>query len=1518
MISLARKFRCAAELLLLFVFYMVPVTAYTLDIYWDRHEVIVPGNARFHKVSYGGGRTVLVWHEFVKQGTDRGIVYLSMATSLNGKEWTRNERFAGPFDYAGDEVPVCSLAVKNSGDIYVAVSADENTVKLYSSYDGGRSFTEKTRNTSFTMTVGPRLFIRENGSFIMFVTKESGNNLSIFYATSDNGDTWSEFSQLVSEPGLELNFLPHFVSKDGVEYVIFQAFLVQRRSTYQLYLKKSTDGGKTWSSSKRITGFDETISGRNIEAANFDNQRPDFSVEKGSILLTWERRNVSEPNPQIYYAKLDLSGTPVETPEKVSKDGRSCNYPRIASYKGNTVITWFDNRMGDYHIIMADFNGILWRDKDLSVMPGNSIFGQPVESGGSVSIFWENRNAERSRIVMLSPDTHVDKPLVTPLNFTSDRRSSLSRYSFSWNLPDDASGIAGFSYSWGRSMYGAPPKKITNTPRQLKGEAEISEDGQWYAYLSASDYAGNWSEPAVIPIYRDTQPPGPVSFNEFQKDEKGYLESNTFVLDWQPPAGEPLSGYVYNLQLIDENHRREAEESDLLKRVKEPDRKARVLQPSLENRNIDNGIWGLSVSAVDEAGNIGEPVSILFRLNKYVPVTYITSIEPVRDQLERIMINIRGRGFTAGGNIRTVILDRDGTEPWDYSFYLADKSYRIENDRFITDFVVTDIMEGQYRIGLDHPRRGLYFSSPVISLEPSGTVKFGYFAGDGEMVWKPVRKRLFSFDAGRLGIYIALALCALVLVISAARLKAFYAEGRRLEKDVEAIMKGIPLSSVERKERIIYMRRKGAGLRLKFALFVIFIVLAVVIMVALPLGRFMLETQRKNLVTGLRQQAEVLLESLTSGARSYLPASNTLEIGLLPGQRTAMGDAVFATITGKSAEGSAGYDYVWASDDTAIYTKIDSQELVPGKYLINDALSANIPVLEKQINEQASARVSAMAEEVEKLGQEARRLIGKGGNEAALQELQNRIREYDQKMQTILKEISSEVRIYPSFDTESNVIEDMVYIFYKPVIYRQSGENVYYRGLVRLGVSTGGIIAEIKNSNILLVRQTLIIAAAAIAFGMIAALLLAAIIISPIRKLVKGLELIRDTEDKEQLKDHVIKVKSRDELYTLAETVNQMTLGLAKAAAANKDLTVGKEVQKMFIPLEKNTSGKKLTTGKEVTDRFEFFGYYEGAKGVSGDYFDYAKLDEDNYALIKCDVAGKGVPASLIMVEVATIFLNYFRHWKTGRKINLPELIININDLLEERGFQGRFAALIVALVNVKTGDCYLCNAGDNIVHLYNSRENKMKQITLPESPASGVFPSFMVDGKFQQVKTRLEKGDALLLFTDGVEEAKRMFRNSKFEHITCAEPGMKDGDLHGNHYVSAGDEELGISRIYDIINAVFNKATYKLEKYHNPVPDELLTFDFSSCTGTMEEAIMAMVSVERIFRIIPDPTATADNKIVVDSKVNEFLKQHFDQYRRYFSNTIENPENREYAVFTNLKQDEQYDDLTILAFRRK
>jgi hypothetical protein len=421
---------------------------------------------------------------------------------------------------------------------------------------------------------------------------------------------------------------------------------------------------------------------------------------------------------------------------------------------------------------------------------------------------------------------------------------------------------------------------------------------------------------------------------------------------------------------------------------------------------------------------------------------------------------------------------------------------------------------------------------------------------------------------------------------------------------------------------------------------------------------------------------------------------------------------------------------------------------------------------------------------------------------------------------------------------------------------------------------------------------------------------------------VTGVEKIRDTEDKEQLKDHSINIKQQDEIRILADTVNQMTQGLVKAAAASKELTVGKEVQKMFIPLKTDNKGAKLTTGGEKNEHVEIFGYYEGAKGVSGDYFDYIKLNEQYYAIIKCDIAGKGVPAALIMVEVATLFLAHFRNWtlkKPGLKID--DLVYTINDMLEERGFKGRFAALTIAIVDIVKGSCYFCNAGDNIIHLYDSKKKKMITDELPKSPAAGVFPSDIVQMQsgFSQVMKKLSKGDILFLFTDGLDEAQRLFRDTNFNPVACAEENLKEGESHGGTHLKGSEfEELSVERLHAVINSVYNKGSYRLEKYHNPNPDEELDFDFSECEPTVENAVLAVIAVEKMFRIYQHPNAGRNDIVEVDKRIEKFLKEHFVQYSLYFANPMESGEESNYIKFSHLKEDSQYDDLTIIGIKKE
>jgi serine phosphatase RsbU (regulator of sigma subunit) len=812
-------------------------------------------------------------------------------------------------------------------------------------------------------------------------------------------------------------------------------------------------------------------------------------------------------------------------------------------------------------------------------------------------------------------------------------------------------------------------------------------------------------------------------------------------------------------------------------------------------------------------------------------------------------------------------------------------------------------------------------------LDASGTVKFGDFSAVSSGTWKPVVRKGAFLPFNTIILAAVMLFLAAMAVFSMVRIPTVVAEGKNLERTVIALIAGKTLSPEEKRKRIAVMKKRGMGLRVKFSVLVTSLIFAVVLLVSIPLGTFMIETQQQNLAQGLRKQAEVLLESLAAGARTYLPLQRTLELRLLPNQRSAMTDSLFVTITGEGSQDPTRFEYVWASDDPSILEKIDGDALIPGLSYLEDEVTPEIETLKNEIDAAASAAVSGIVAEMERLNEQTRPLVSRlirgedPETRAALSALQDEIQSLEIELTNRLNEVGSAIHTIPEFSVENFDLTTEAYLFFKPIVYRSSQKGVYYNGMVRLGVSTKSIIGQIEAARKGLIIRTGLIAFLAIIIGIGGSLILATIIIIPIKVLVRGVERIRDTQDKEELHDHEIAVKTRDEISELAETINQMTHGLVLAAKASKELTVGKEVQKMFIPLETDAGGKKLSTGHQESADFEFFGYYEGAKGVSGDYFDFKKLDENHYAVMKCDVAGKGVSASLIMVQVATLFINYFNSWQLKKDgLNLQKLVYTINDLVEERKFTGRFAAFTMGILNVKTGEATLCNAGDKLVHIYDASKGEMLVKELPAAPAVGVFPSFMVEMKsgFTQVRQVLDHGDTLFLFTDGIEEAKRNFRDSSFKQIVCDEPGIPENGLHGNHQKGAGNEEMGMDRIHGIVEAVFKKGSFELSKYHNPVPGEILSFDFSSCAGTAKDAVLALIAVEKVFRIYRDPKASSQDRVSVDRKVDQFLKDHFLRYADFFANPVEDPRNKEYVYFPGLKEDEQYDDLTILAIRKK
>jgi len=1530
--------------------------------YFETPRPITGDRARFPHVVSTGDRLVVLYQETegspAETDEQRGRIYISLQWSRDGITWQTLDRRIGPVPYAGETPPlVYSATATPSGEYYVAVTESAEETVVYRSVDNGVTF-ERVHSVRTTQTnVAPRIFITSDGSILLFVNQNLDGRQQAVYVHSRNGDEWSLPRSLEPRREVGLTFIPAHTVFENRDYVVYQGLNITERSTYQLYLKTSDDGGLTWSEGRRITNFvDPTVSD---DPELFDNQRP-FLVgdpDGNQILIAWERR-FQTGSPQVFLQGLNREGEPNGLIEEVTGRFDLARSPRIAFDGGEPVITWFTNPSGNSRVILGRREGFRWVAERLSPAVGLATFAEAVSHRGRLHLIWQRRTGETgSEIVYLEPDQRVAPPAIRGGNFRIGDRSGNPVARFVLVDPDDASGIRGFAYQWSREPDAPVPRELMQRVPMREVVTEADEDGEWYLRVRATDFAGNWSEPATATFFLDNTPPGPVVFPPPPVDEKGYLVSNTFQVGWEPPENEPdLGGYSVRLDYLGPVASLEATSRDRVS-GEVPGLPPRITsrQASVGGTNLDDGVWRLTVAAVDAVGNVGPPRTLPLRLNKYIPVTRIFATSLQRDRIGRYTLDITGRGFTSNGTVRQVVLDRDGSAPYDYEFNLWQNQFDLDGDRRITGIEIDGVPGDTYRIGVFHSERGMYFAPDRISFTERGTIRYGDFRPVFAPAYTVSREDTIGGSPGDVVYLVTVAAALVLIVLSAARLVGITREMASLGREARILVAGeVTVTAEERRrrqERAQRMKIQWRGLRVKFMFFVVVLVIAIVVLVAVVLGRNVLERQERILVSGLQERIELLVEGQVTGARPALqnPQLSLDQLQNLANQGEAMTEALYVSITGIGTNGEL--QTLYATTDPGVLAaeedRIDTDTYIVGVSKLTDPIAAEISALAEELNRQAAEELGEIPVELEQLSQEAQRLILQGAGEEEIARIDEIRTELLRRGQTRLAQIAGPIRSVPAFDFQGLRRDITTYLFYKPVLDIVPGAGAdfrnYYRGTVRVAISTQLIIDEIAATRRDLIITTMVIAAAAVGLGILGAYVLATIVVRPIRRLVGLVEEITATEDKATLKGRALALKSKDELNQLATSINQMIEGLVKGAETNKDLMFGKETQKAFIPLERISEDAKKPYGMLQTDHASFFGYYEGAKGVSGDYFTYQELDDRYVAMIKCDVAGKGIPAALIMVQVATVFQDYFRNWTLKSPgLDISSFVLRVNDIVAERQFKGRFAALTVGILDTHKGAFYTANAGDVKLHVFRRKMGAVEVLSIPGGPAAGTFSSSVMPIQFPQEMKTVDIGDLLLLFTDGLEEAKRLLRRPDWSTFVVTKEMIDEGTVAEGLQPGEDGEEFSNERIHEIIAAVESRGRYSLTRLMNPVPDEELHFDYSTCEDPVRDAVLAVVAAERIFRMVPDPSAGPDDRVKVDRVVHEFLREHFRQYDRYFGHPVVKPGSGdesgspgtgggepshhdtgsgpgdEYLEFSHIKEDEQFDDITMLIVARK
>ena len=182
-----------------------------------------------------------------------------------------------------------------------------------------------------------------------------------------------------------------------------------------------------------------------------------------------------------------------------------------------------------------------------------------------------------------------------------------------------------------------------------------------------------------------------------------------------------------------------------------------------------------------------------------------------------------------------------------------------------------------------------------------------------------------------------------------------------------------------------------------------------------------------------------------------------------------------------------------------------------------------------------------------------------------------------------------------------------------------------------------------------------------------------------------------------------------------------------------KELDVANKMQKSILP-----------TRFPRRDDYEVFAHMEPARNVGGDFYDVINLANDRIGLCIADVSDKGVPAALFMMSSRTLL--------KGASIgcdNPGDVLKEVNDLLRETNETEMFVTLLYGIYDPASGDFIYANGGHNEPLLVRPDG---RSTLIPRT--GGIILGVMGGMDFDHNTVRLEPGDTLFLYTDGVSEA--------------------------------------------------------------------------------------------------------------------------------------------------------------------
>lgn len=217
-----------------------------------------------------------------------------------------------------------------------------------------------------------------------------------------------------------------------------------------------------------------------------------------------------------------------------------------------------------------------------------------------------------------------------------------------------------------------------------------------------------------------------------------------------------------------------------------------------------------------------------------------------------------------------------------------------------------------------------------------------------------------------------------------------------------------------------------------------------------------------------------------------------------------------------------------------------------------------------------------------------------------------------------------------------------------------------------------------------------------------------------------------------------VDVRTNAEFSSLSDDINSTVSTLKKyiaeaAARIDKELEYAKQIQLSALPSD-----------FPDTEDYSVFAQMIAAKEVGGDFYDFYSFDDNTVFFLAADVSGKGIPAAMFMMKAKTIIKDL-----SERGLSVNEIFTLANEKLCENNESDMFVTAWIGKFDLSTGKLTFTNAGHNpplIVHADGECEYLKSR------------PGFVLAGMegilYRENEITLNKGDRILLYTDGVTEA--------------------------------------------------------------------------------------------------------------------------------------------------------------------